>query len=497
MTENQSSYRQIMKATSLFGGVQIITILIGIIKTKFIAVWLGAAGVGIMGLLNAPLGLITTLTGLGLSISAVREISEAASSGEEIRITTTIKTLRRWVWFTGILGMVLTILLAPLLSYWSFGNSTYTWAFILLSVTLLLTEINTGQKVLLQGMRRLNHMAQATIIGAILGLFTSLPLYYYYGINGIVPSLIITTISSLLISWYFSSKIKLKDINQNFKDSYKDGLRMVKLGIVLTISGLIGTLIRYLISAYISRHGGVEQVGLYQAGITIITGYVGVVFTAMGTDYFPRLAGTKDEKEWSMLINQQIEMALLVITPICVALSISLPVVIKLLYSSDFSATIPMLEWVLIAVIVKAIAWAIGFLFLAKADFATSFKVDNVTNVFLLFGYIGMYSLMGLQGIGIAEFVLYCIGLGLGYYYANRKYNFRLHKNVMEISLLSFTVAVTVLIILKVCDRNTFSYIFSILLLILLSFFSIKNLNKRLDIASLLYKYIHKYFYAD
>ena len=79
----QSSYRQIFKATSLFGGVQVFQILIGIIRTKFVAVLLGTTGVGIMGLFNAPLQLILSVTGLGITFSAVRDISEAYGSNDQ------------------------------------------------------------------------------------------------------------------------------------------------------------------------------------------------------------------------------------------------------------------------------------------------------------------------------------------------------------------------------------------------------------------------------
>ena len=57
-TDNKSSYRSIFKATSLFGGVQVYQILIQIIKSKFVAVLLGPAGVGIMGLYKSGLQLI-------------------------------------------------------------------------------------------------------------------------------------------------------------------------------------------------------------------------------------------------------------------------------------------------------------------------------------------------------------------------------------------------------------------------------------------------------
>ena len=62
MTEEQTSYRQIMKATSLFGGVQVFSIIITIIRTKFIAVLLGPLGMGIAGLLTTTTTFIGGLT---------------------------------------------------------------------------------------------------------------------------------------------------------------------------------------------------------------------------------------------------------------------------------------------------------------------------------------------------------------------------------------------------------------------------------------------------
>jgi len=44
MSEQPNSYKQIVKATSLFGGVQVFNIIISIIRSKFIAVLLGPTG---------------------------------------------------------------------------------------------------------------------------------------------------------------------------------------------------------------------------------------------------------------------------------------------------------------------------------------------------------------------------------------------------------------------------------------------------------------------
>jgi O-antigen/teichoic acid export membrane protein len=297
VSEQQSSYRQILKATSLFGGVQVINILIGLIRVKFVAVILGAAGVGIMGLLNAPLQLIISITGLGIAFSAVRDVSEANRTGDQKKISIVIKTLRRWSWFTGLLGAVVTVSLAPLLSQWTFGNHEYTWAFVWLSVTLLLQAISKGQSSILQGTRRLKDMAKAGVIGSILGLCTSLPLYYWYGSKGIVPAMIFTAVTGLFLSWHFSRRVVIEKIKLGYKQTYISGLGMAKLGIFMTMAGFIASFSAYILNAFISNRGGVEQVGLFKAGWGVVGQYTSIIFSAMATDYFPRLSAIQDNDD--------------------------------------------------------------------------------------------------------------------------------------------------------------------------------------------------------
>ena len=109
-SENQaSSYRSIFKATSLFGGVQLYSILIQIIKSKVLAVLLGPLGVGLQGLYQSALDLVKQTTSLGISQSAVRDVAEASGSGDVKRISKTMTVLRRIVWFTGLFGFIVIV----------------------------------------------------------------------------------------------------------------------------------------------------------------------------------------------------------------------------------------------------------------------------------------------------------------------------------------------------------------------------------------------------
>src|ERR1035437_466773 len=166
MSEEQSSYRQIMKATSIFGGVQVFSIIISVIRSKFVAVLLGPAGMGIYGLLTSTTGLIDKFTNLGLSTSAIRNIAAANTSDDSKRVGTVISVLRRLVWITGIVGTLFTLIFAPWLSELTFGNKEYTFAFIWIAITLLLTQISAGQLLILQGMRKLHYLAKANVAGS-------------------------------------------------------------------------------------------------------------------------------------------------------------------------------------------------------------------------------------------------------------------------------------------------------------------------------------------
>lgn len=173
MNEHRSTYRQITKATTLFGGVQAFQIIITIVRSKFVAILLGPAGMGIVGLLTSTTGLITGLTNFGLGTSAVKDISEANGTQDEKRISTVINVMRRLVWLTGILGSIITLVLSPVLSQMTFGNKEYTVAFAWLSITLLFNQLSTGQLVLLQGLRRIQELAKANLLGSLIGLFSN------------------------------------------------------------------------------------------------------------------------------------------------------------------------------------------------------------------------------------------------------------------------------------------------------------------------------------
>src|SRR5690606_28159680 len=161
MSEEKSAYRQVFKATSLFGGVQVFQILIAVIRSKVIAVLLGAYGMGISGLLFTTLNFISELTGAGLDRSSVKDISAAYGKKNQEQIEEVLGVVRRLVWFTGLLGASLALVLYPWLCVWAFDTGEFTFAFTWIAVAILIKQLAYGNLVVLQGLRKLKSLAKA------------------------------------------------------------------------------------------------------------------------------------------------------------------------------------------------------------------------------------------------------------------------------------------------------------------------------------------------
>ncbi|MDE6120316.1 MAG: hypothetical protein K2F63_00850 [Muribaculaceae bacterium] len=129
---------RILKALGIFGGVQAISILCSIVRTKLVALWLGPVGVGLISIFSQTTELFASTTQLNLRQSAVRDIASSRSDSQSEHTVGTVRVLSLTL---GLLGMLLLCLTSPLVSRISFGDHSHSLAFVELSpVILLLTS---------------------------------------------------------------------------------------------------------------------------------------------------------------------------------------------------------------------------------------------------------------------------------------------------------------------------------------------------------------------
>ena len=488
-----SSYRSIFKATSLFGGLQVYLILISIIKQKIIAVLLGPLGVGIMGLYTSATQLIQSTSSCGLSQSAVKDVSESYTSGDNNRIAIVFTVLRRLVWITGLLGLLLVCIFSKQLSISTFGNNDYIVPFVFLSFTLLIDQLSSGQKVILQGTRHLKDLAKSSALGATFGFLLSIPFFFVWGINGIVPFIILNSIVSLIFTWLFSRRVITEKVFVDTKTTLKEGKGMLKMGIAMSISGILVYLSSYILRAFIRSEGGLDAVGLYTAGFSLMTTYSGLVFNAMSTDYYPRLASINtDNVKCKEVMNQQAEVGLLIVAPLMAACIIFIPVVVRILFSSEFLGASGYIIWCALGMLFKVASWSISFIFVAKGESKLFIANELAFGVYtLVFNFLGYYW-GGLVGLGVSFSIGYFIYTLQVYLISYKRYRIIFSNSFLSLFIIQFLIVLTCLLVMYSIQSLTIKYALGFILVLLSVVFTLKGLDNRLNIRSIIKNRIFK-----
>ncbi|MBO5382222.1 MAG: oligosaccharide flippase family protein [Bacteroides sp.] len=494
MAGNQTSYGNIFKTTFLFGFVQIFNIAVKVILNKIVAIILGAEGMGIIGIYNSAINLLKTGTGLGINQSAVRDISEANNSESNVEISRIISLTNNVIIYTAGLGIIVTVLFSPFLSTTYFGDYSYILAFIWLSFVVGINVLSDGQIAILKGMRQMRAMAYASIYGSVVGLFAAVPFYYFFGKGGIIPSLIITSLASLLLSNYYVRKINYQKITFSLIETLSQSKPMIKMGVALMLVGFIGSVFDMIIAAFLSRTGSISDVGLYNAGAAIITSYFGIVITAMSTDYYPRISAVhNDNNKLTDEMNKQSETGLIMIFPLVVLFVFLSPLFIKILYTDEFYATNNYTDYAMIGTIITIVSNCMGMILLAKQ--ASNIFVWSVLSqrIILLGIYLLLYHYLGLLGLGISYIILGLVHLIFMICILHKFYKIHLFKNTYI--LLGFIILITVLTILsRKVDIVCVKYFLGAILFFFSCIFSMIYMKKRmnLDIINIIHKKIKR-----
>jgi len=489
--DTKDSYKQVVKSFSLFGGVQVFDVIIGLIRSKVLAVLLGTIGVGLNNLMQQPLNLISTATGLGLGFSGVRDIAAAKEENDDEKISKTMVTVKRWTWITGIFGTLVVIFFSPLLYKLTFNKSEANIysidykSFIFLSVILLFTAISSGQTAVLKGIRKLKDTAKVGLFGSFFGLILTIPLYYFYGIKGIVPALIIAAIINLFFSWYYSRKVKVIPVQISYRQSFVDGMDMAKLGFLLSLSNLIGMLATYLVSLFLNYYANKSEVGLYAAGVNMTYRYVGLIFTAISIDYFPRLVGLNSNREkMAEAVNQQSEIAILVIAPLMILYTAFLPVIVRLLNSTEFLPIVDFVRWFILGMLFRTITWALGYIVLAKGDKGIFFYTEMISNLLFLVLNIGGYLLFGLEGLGVAFGIIYLGCSVMMVVVVRKKYGIVFSREFRKLFLFQFMICLMCFLVIY-WHIYPYDYIGGTILFVVSLLYSVKKLNARIDLKEI------------
>ena len=474
--DTNGSYRHILKYTGIFGGVQGLNVLIGLVRTKLVAILLGPSGMGLASLFNTTVGFVSQATNLGLPISAVRQMSELYDRGDQEAINHFVKVIRGWSLLTALVGMLVCVAIGPFLSQTTFAWGDHSLHFMLLSPAVGMMAITGGETAILKGMRKLGSIAIIQVLAVVAALAISVPVYYVFGESGIVPVIVMMAFATMVLT--LKQSLKLIPLRlRGAKGMLGEGMEMVRLGVAFTLAAVIGTASEMLIRSYLNVTGDLDVLGLYNAGYMLTITYAGMVFSAMEADYYPRLSAVQHDIEaTNETVNRQMKVSLLLISPMLAALIIALPLLVPMLFSGKFLPVVGMAQVAALAMYMKVLTLPVAYITLARGYSLSYLFLESCYFVVFVVLIIVGYQYWGLFGAGLAITLAHVFEYVLVNGYAYKKYGYRSSATVYGYAIVQVALGLLAYVLTLVADGYLYWSI-GALIVILSGLLSLKALR--------------------
>ncbi|MBA3862324.1 MAG: O-antigen translocase [Erythrobacter sp.] len=420
---NETSYRTILRSSSMVGGAQAINVVANLVKIKLVAILLGAAGVGLAGLYGSLMQTASTIAALGFGTIGTRQIAAAHGADDVLAVW---RTRRALFWGTTILALL------GAAAFWFMRHwiadvalddpdraDEIGW----LALGVGLTVAAGSQSALLTGLRRIGDLARLQVGAGVAGAILGVVAIWHWGEQGVIAMVLIAPAVLFVLGHFYVARLASPGgARLGWGSLTTEFGILAKLGFAVMVSALAGILAQVVVRILVQRELGTDALGHFQAASTISITYLGFVLGAMAADYFPRLSAAIGEPGVAIrLVNEQTEVALLLCGPLLIGLLGVAPWAISLLYSNEFQPAVEILRWHLLADILKVMSWPLGFVLLASGAARAYFFAELLAAAVFVGGVAIGVPIWGVAATGIAFMGLYIVYLPLVFWLARRR----------------------------------------------------------------------------
>ncbi|WP_075215002.1 O-antigen translocase [Mongoliimonas terrestris] len=440
------SHRRILQAALVLGGSSAVQILIGILRTKLVAIMIGPAGAGLIGVYSSLLALLSSLAGLGLSQGAIREI--AADRDDPVRQAVARRTLLVGSLGLGVGAAALVLLFSEPIAAGVVGDAGRAGDVRWIALGVFLTVVAAGQTALVNALRPIGELAAIGVVAAFLASILGVGAVALFGLDGAIGFVVAMPAATVLAAGVVCLRLpKVAPVAVPLSAVRGRLGGMLRTGGAVTIAAVVGGGAQVAVRAMVTDAEGLEATGHFQAAWTISMQYVGFVLGTMAVDYYPRLSAAMNTPEAARrLVNEQTEVALLLAAPVLIAVFAFAAIAVPLLFSADFAEAVPILKWQIVGDVFKLAAWPLGFLLLARGA-SVAFVLTDAAWAIL---YIGLLAFLlpqvGLVATGSAFALAYAGYFALMVVVAGRDFGQRLtRRNALLVALTLAAIAVVAL----------------------------------------------------
>ena len=409
-------FTPLFKITSLNSISVLIKIGIGVVTSKFLAIFIGPTGMALVGNFRNFLTSVESISTLGFQNGIVKYVAENEKDNDQL------KKIFSTLFFTLVVVSILVgCILFLFAHFWNtliFGNNfKYSFVFKVLAIVLPWYISSIFLIAIINGLGKFNQVIYINVLGNILGLVITIFLILNLKLSGALLAIVISPTLLFFVTFYiFSKSFSVQD---SIKWQYFDFEIIKNLShyfIMVLVSGVFGSIVYLVIRNYIIANIGLKEAGFCETMSRFSTYYMLFINTLLTLYYYPKLVLAKNNNETKAIFWDFFKNVLSIFGLGLVVIYFLRIYIIRILFSHQFDPVADLFMWQLIGDFLKAASWILGLQFFAK-KMTKSFIITEVLSLTILYissvYFINIYKMEGVVMAHALTYFLYLIVLSI------------------------------------------------------------------------------------
>gem|GEM_PF-4730411 len=446
-----------VRASVMLGCATLVSLVVTIIKRKLMAVYLGPSGLGIYAQVFNYFNVVAVMASFGLSqgITTFIARNDNASKSEVNNILQPAMSISL---FLSLIIIIITIFCSKPISLLVLNNSSIYYLLIIAALAIPFQVFGQSLLSYLQGIKKIAKISLSSVVISILGLAATIPLIVIFSTFGAVISIWVLSLITFVIYIYFCRQnLELKAFLRIFnflkmkRSFYFD--KLINFGSLRFVQTALTWLTFFIMRTIIIKKLGAANNGIYEAVYTFSLLYLPFMSNILWSYSYPEYCQAKDDINLSKAVNKFLRLSLTITFPVIVVLLLARPILVeKIIFTGQFGSAINLIPLRLLVDLLTIITWSFSVVLLAKERLRVIIKFEIIKDVLFLGAIMSVTSGFGLKGLLLADAVS-CLLLSLLFYaYIKKHFKFEL------------------------LGKNKYLLLSSILLLIVISLFPVKNI---------------------
>jgi O-antigen/teichoic acid export membrane protein len=402
---------EIVKVSFYSGISTALKILTSFVSAKIIAVYLGPAGLGMLGQLTSFITIFLTLSTGAITNGVIKFIAEYKE--EEHKQNRIIKAS---IQITLLCSLLCGLIISIGAKFWSnqlFSETSYSFVFVIFGITIIFYALFSLAIAILNGLQQYKLFNLINVLASIIGLAFSVSMVVLYGINGaLISAVTYQSVVFVLLLWFIKrtgwlnwQKVKSSIIQRS------DLIGLSKFSLMAIVSTAAVPLVQIIIRNYLASNTNAETVGFYEGVNRLSLIYLSLITTTFSVYYLPKLSAANNNSELKELLIKGYKFILPLTFAMLLVTYLLRNLVIKIVFADSFAPMESYFLPQLIGDFFKIASWLLAMQMIAKARTWLFISTELIFGVFLVFFTFALVKQYGGIGAVYAYTVNYFIYL--------------------------------------------------------------------------------------